>query len=132
MATELAITVPAFLALLALVFLGGQMGFAEEGVQSAADEAARRASIARDAGTARSAAQDAAYSALEEEGLGCVSREVAVDTSAFAAPVGTPGMVQVTVTCTVDGSSVWLPSGSGIRTLTATTTSPLDSHRGRG
>ncbi len=132
MTTELAITVPAFLALLALVIFGGWVSFADEGVQSAADEAARAASIARDAGTARAAAQSAAYSTLEEEGLGCISQEVTVDTSAFAAPVGTPGTVQVTVTCTVDGSGLWLPPGSGVRTLSATTTSPLDSHRGRG
>src|SRR5699024_590640 len=69
MTTELAITVPAFLALLALVIFGGWVSFADEGVQSAADEAARAASIARDAGTARAAAQSAAYSTLEEEGL---------------------------------------------------------------
>lgn len=128
---EAVILIPAFLLFVALVIAGGRVAMARQGVQTAAAEAARQASIARTAGEATAKAQAGAQQTLADQQLQCRSSSVVTDTSGFTAPVGTPASVSATVTCEVDLAGVAIPGLPGSLTITATFQSPLDTFRGR-
>ena len=128
---EAVILIPAFLLFVALVIAAGRVAVARQGVQTAAAEAARQASIARTAGEATAKAQAGAQQTLADQQLQCLSSSVVTDTSGFAAPVGTPASVSATVTCEVDLAGVAIPGLPGSLTITATFQSPLDTFRGR-
>lgn len=128
---EAAIGVPAFMLFVALIVFAGRVTIAHQGVQSAAADAARSASIARTQGGAQSAAITAAATSLANQQMNCVSTRVNVDTSGFASPVGTPAKVNATVTCDVNLSDLWLPGVPGSKAITATMSSPLDTYRER-
>ncbi len=89
-AIEAAIGVPAFLLFVALIIGAGRVAIARQAVEAAAAEAARSASIERTQTAAARAAGDAAAATLSNQQLQCLSTVVAVDTSGFAVPVGTP------------------------------------------
>ncbi len=129
---EFVVVAPALLALLGLLVMAGRVAIASNSVESAADEAARTASISRTASGARAAAEDGARRSLAEQGLQCSSVQVGVDTAGFAVPVGLPAQVHATVTCVVQLSDLALPGFPGSRTVTATAVSPLDTYRERG
>jgi len=129
---EFVVVAPALLALLGLLVMAGRVAIASNSVESAADEAARSASISRTASGARAEAEDGARRSLAEQGLQCSSVEVDVDTAGFAVPVGLPAQVHATVTCVVRLSDLALPGFPGSRTVTATAVSPLDTYRERG
>ncbi len=128
---EAVILAPAFMLFVALIFMAGRMTIAQQSVESAANAAARSASIERSAGAADGAARSAATSTLNNQGLTCVSTSVVVDTSGFSVPVGTPAEVEARVSCAVKLSDLGLPGVPGSRTVTATVVSPLDTYRGR-
>lgn len=128
---EAVILIPAFLLFVALVIAAGRVAVARQGVQTAAAEAARQASIARTAGEAITKAQAGARQTLADQQLQCLSSSVVTDTSGFAAPVGTPASVSATVTCQVDLAGVAIPGLPGSLTITASFQSPLDTFRGR-
>ena len=128
---EAVILIPAFLLFVALVIAAGRVAVARQGVQTAAAEAARQASIARTAGEATAKAQTGAQQTLADQQLQCLSSSVVTDTSGFAAPVGTPASVSATVTCQVDLAGVAIPGLPGSLTITASFQSPLDTFRGR-
>jgi Flp pilus assembly protein TadG len=129
---EFVVVAPALLALLGLLVMAGRVAIASNSVESAADEAARSASISRTATGARAAAADGARRALAEQGLQCSSVQVDVDTGGFGVPVGLPAQVRATVTCVVRLSDLALPGFPGSRTVSATAVSPLDTYRERG
>lgn len=128
---EAVILVPAFLLFVALVIAAGRVAIARQGVQAAAAEAARQASIARTAGEANAKAQAGAQQTLTDQQLRCLSSSVTTDTSGFAAPVGMPASVSATVTCEVDLAGVVIPGLPGSLAITASFQSPLDTFRGR-
>ncbi|GAA5029613.1 TadE/TadG family type IV pilus assembly protein [Actinopolymorpha pittospori] len=130
-AIEAAIGVPAFLLFIAMIIAAGRFAIAHQAVQAAAADAARAASISRTQGAADSAATSGASSSLANQKLQCVSKKVSVDTSGFAAPVGTPATVTATVTCVVNLSDVAIPGLPGHQTISATMASPLDTYRER-
>ena len=130
-AVEAAVGVPAFLLFVAVIIAAGRVAIAHQAVESAAADAARSASISRTQGEADSAATSGASSSLANQKLQCVSRKVSVDTSGFAAPVGTPATVTATVTCVVNLSDVTIPGLPGSMTIDATVDSPLDTYRER-
>lgn len=125
------LAVPA-MALVALVVVGGRQAIARDAVQAAAAEAARAASISRTADQAQSAAESGVSAILATEELECAPRSVDLDTSGFAAPVGTPALVRATVTCDVALTDLSLLPVPGAITVTATMSSPLDTYRSRG
>ncbi|MBT0773241.1 pilus assembly protein [Kineosporia sp. J2-2] len=131
MTLEFVVVVPGLLLVLSLVIFGGRLALAHQAVEAAAAEAARTASIARQASTAAGDARAAAQNTLDEERLRCSSTTTSVDTSGFAAPVGTAATVSATVTCVVNLSDLALPGLPGSRTVTATGDSPLDTYRER-
>lgn len=130
-AIEAAIGVPAFLLFVALIIGAGRVAIARQAVEAAAAEAARSASIERTQSAAARAAADAAAATLSNQQLQCLSTVVAVDTSGFAVPVGTPASVSATVTCVVNLGDISVPGLPGSLTISETVSSPLDTYRGR-
>jgi Flp pilus assembly protein TadG len=128
---EAVIGIPAFMLFVALIIFAGRVAIAHQGVQSAAADAARSASIARTQGAAQTAGNTAATTSLANQHVNCVTTTVSVDTSGFASPVGTPARVNATVTCHVDLSDLLLPGVPGSKAITATMLSPLDTYRER-
>ncbi len=128
---ELVILAPTLLLFLLLAIYAGRVAMARQSVHAAAADAARSASIARTEGAAAGNARAAADATLAAEGLRCQATQVDVDISAFGAPVGVPGTVAATVSCTVDLTDLTVPGVPGSRQLTATVASPLDTYRER-
>jgi len=128
---EAVIGVPAFMLFVALIVFAGRVAIAHQGVQSAAADAARSASIARTQGGAQTEGNTAAATSLANQHVNCVTTTVSVDTSGFASPVGTPAKVSATVTCDVNLSDLFLPGVPGSKAITATMSSPLDTYRER-
>lgn len=131
MTLEFVVIAPAILAILALLIVAGRVMLAGNAVAQAADEAARSASIARTATQARSQAESATAAALARQGLQCSSTQVSIDVGGFSVPVGQAADVSATITCQVQLSDLSLPGFPGSRTVTATSTSPLDTYRAR-
>jgi len=130
-AIEAAIGVPAFALLVGLIIFGGRTASAHQALQSAAADAARSASLARDAQTARTDAREAAMASITNQQIGCSSVDVTVDTSDFAKQPGVPGSVEVTISCRLDLSDLAIPGVPGARVLSATMSSPIDTWRER-
>jgi hypothetical protein len=143
---EVAVLAPAFIALMVLAGVAGRTAVGAEAIQAAAHDAARAASISRDAGTGRDAAVAAAGKQLDWQGLDCVgppsfdfTGSVAGSPTtferAYAADPGQPAAVSVQVSCTVSFADIHLSSVPGMpagRLVSARFTSPLDSYRSRG
>ena len=128
---EAVIGVPAFMLFVGLVVFAGRMAIANQAVGAAANEGARAASISRTRAQAGEVARTAAETALTNQHVNCRSTTVTVDTTGFAAPVGTPASVEATVSCLVNLSDLSVPGIPGTRTVTATMSSPLDTYRER-
>lgn len=128
---EAAVGLPAFLLFVALIIGAGRVAIARQGVEAAAAEAARSASIERTQAGATHAADGAAAATLANQHLPCVTTQISVDTSGFAVPVGTPATVTATVTCVVNLADISVPGLPGTLSISATMGSPLDTYRGR-
>ncbi|MFC9931680.1 TadE family protein [Streptomyces sp. NPDC127190] len=131
-AIEAAIVLPALIMFLCLAIAGGRIVTSGSKIDSAAEDAAREASIHRTAAAAQSAAQSAAAESLSDQGIKCASTSVHINTGGLSVPVGQVGTVTVTVTCTVNLSDLLLPGVPGAKTLTSTATSVVDQYRQRG
>jgi len=127
---EVVILAPALGLFLALIIAGGRIAVAHQAVEASAAGAARSASIARTQGQAQAVASAAALRSLADQATRCVSTQVTLDATGFAAPVGTPASVGATVTCQVDLAGL-LPGLPGSMSITATVRSPLDTYRER-
>lgn len=130
-ALELVVIAPALLLIVAVLVYAGRVAIARQAVQQAADDAAREASIAVNAGTAQTDAHDTAVATLGQQGLSCSRTAVSVDTSAFNAPAGTPATVTATVTCVVALRDLAVPGLPGTHAVRATGVSVLDTYRQR-
>lgn len=128
-AVEAVVGVPAFVLFVGLIICGGRVAITHESLQSAAAEAARSASIARDARTASADAHEAANTSVTNQNIRCDQIDVRVDTTDFAKLVGQSGLVTVTVSCRLDLSDLSVPGVPGSRLLTATMSSPIDTWR---
>lgn len=128
---EAVIGVPAFLLFVGLIIFAGRVAIAHQVVESAAAAAARSASIARTQQAAIADAQTTAAGSLTDQDVHCVTQQVHVDTTGFAAPVGTPAKVTASVSCVVDLADLAVPGVPGTRTITATMSSPIDTYRER-
>lgn len=128
---EMAIIMPLFVALFVAVVVMGRTANAMSAVELAAYDAARTASLARDATTASTLAQAAAEASLSLQGHSCAQLHVFVDTSGFGAAVGEPASVQVEVSCVVSYADISLPGVPANRTVSTGFVSPLDQYRTR-
>lgn len=128
---ELLVLAPALLLTIAAAAIGMRIEIAGGAVEAASYDAARAASISRDAGTAYTNAFTSAQSTLSQQGLHCSRLTVTVDTSGFSVPVGQPANVVASVTCVVNLSDITAPGMPGSKTMTSTSISPLDRYRAR-
>ncbi|KAB1932577.1 pilus assembly protein [Micromonospora sp. ALFpr18c] len=142
---EVAVLAPAFIALMVLAGVAGRSAVAAESIETAAHDAARAASISRNADTARDAARNAAEKQLDWSGLACanpldltftgsVAGTAASFDDAFSSPVGVDATVTVQISCLVSFTDISLDVLPGMPTdnlITAKFTSPLDRYRSR-
>ncbi|MBL6276884.1 pilus assembly protein [Micromonospora fiedleri] len=143
---EVAVLAPAFVALMVLAGVAGRTAVANEALEAAAHDAARAASISRDATTARQEAREAARQQLDWRGVACtgapqitfrgtVGGRSTTFNAAFRSRVGQDASVTVELACTVSYQDIRLPvlknMPAGSR-ITASFTSPLDRYRSRG
>ncbi|MGW7243889.1 TadE/TadG family type IV pilus assembly protein [Streptomyces sp. NPDC054804] len=131
-AIEAAIILPALIMFLCMALAGGRIVTSGAKIDSAAEDAAREASIHRTADAAQSAARAAAAESLNDQGITCASTSVSINTSGLSVPVGQVGTVTATVVCTVDLSDLLLPGVPGSKTMSSTATSVVDQYRQRG
>ncbi|MGN9763843.1 TadE/TadG family type IV pilus assembly protein [Micromonospora sp. SD12] len=143
---EVAVLAPAFIALIVLAGVAGRTAVAAEAIDAAAHDAARAASISRDARTARAEARDAARRQLDWRGLNCAGApEVTFSgavrgaptsfDAAFRSPAGQDASVTVRIACTVSYGDLRLsvlPGMTASKRVSASFTSPLDRYRSRG
>ena len=130
-AVELVILAPVLIAMIAFAVMAMRIEVANESIDSAAHDAARAASISRNATDAQNAATTAANTTLADDGLNCMKLTVTVTTDGFSVPVGQLGLVTANVTCIVDLSDLAIPGLPGSRTLSSTFTSDIDRYGGR-
>ena len=125
--TEFAVAVTAFLtAFMLLVVFAGRVASAENSVRSAAQEAARAASLTGNPTSADTAARQTVAANLATAGLAC-SRGLVVDVDlANFAPGGT---VAVAVTCTASFSDVAPLAVPGTHTFQGVAVEVIDRHR---
>ncbi len=126
-ATEFAIVMAAvLLGFVALAVYGGRVVQAENDVRSAAQEAARAASLEGTPAAADAAARSVAVANLSRSGVSCPTPVVAVDLARF----GPGGEVTVTITCTASFADVGSLGVAESRAFTATATEVVDRYRG--
>lgn len=130
-AIEAAIVTPLLVAFLCMAIAAGRLVISGGEIDSAAEDAARAASIERTYAAAQAAARTAAAESLRGQGIMCASRSVSVDAGGLNVPVGQVGYVTVTVRCTVTLSDLLLPGTPGAHTLTSHFTSVVDAYRSR-
>jgi len=121
---ELVILTPVVVVLLLLVAAFGRYAYSRQLVEQASAAAARAASLSTTAGQARDRALAAAAGSLADAGLSCARMNAAVDTGGFRRG----GTVTVTLSCTADLSDLTLSGVPGSMTLTAASSSVLDSY----
>ena len=117
---------PAFLLLIAMIIGAGRIALAHQAVEAAAADAARSASIARTQSQANADASAAATANLANR-RAMLLQPGHLDTSGFAAPVGTPASSR-DLDLRRDPSESRSP-GCQDRTIRVTMTSPIDSYR---
>ncbi|MQS16475.1 pilus assembly protein [Streptomyces kaniharaensis] len=110
---------------IALAFMAGRIALAGQAVDSAAEDAARDASIVRNPNAAASAAASAARQTLARQGLQCQG-DPSVSVSVSLGPTGTGGTVTATVVCDVALSDLAFPGAPGTHTIRSTFTSAID------
>ncbi|MDQ2727563.1 MAG: pilus assembly protein [Actinomycetota bacterium] len=123
MSVELVLlTVPLVIIMLFVVALG-RFSSARNQVDEAARDGARQASLYYRSGS-QATRQGAAMADLDLNGIDCANRVVAIDTSALRPG----GAVTVTVTCLVPLGDLVLLKVPGKRTVTASSTSVVDTY----
>jgi Flp pilus assembly protein TadG len=124
-ALELVTMTPVFLILVLLVVGFGRVTHARQMVEQAASAAARAATLQSSPAAATSAAEQEAHDTLSGAGISCRSFSADVDTSDFRPG----GQVTVSVRCTASLAGLVTAGFPGSKTLTASSSSPLEQHR---
>jgi Flp pilus assembly protein TadG len=124
-ALELVILVPFVIVMLLLVVGFGRVARGRQLVDQAAQAASRAASLSPTPISATEAAKDAAVQTLSGGGLSCATMSLELDTSRFHAG----GEVVARLTCRADLSGLAMAGMPGAVTLTASSTSPLETYR---
>lgn len=125
---ELIVVFPFLMAMVLLMVGFGRYTHGKQLVEQAAAAAARSAALATGPDQARDAAVREASDTLAGAGVSCEQMNVLVDTGQFRAG----GQVSVTVTCSANMSDLTVVGFPGSKTLTASSTAPLDQYRQYG
>lgn len=124
--TEMAVVMAVFFSTLMLLpVFAGRVAQAEGEVQSAAQEAARAATLTGDAGTADAVARQVAASNLQAAGVSCSTFNVTVNVSDFVPG----GYVAVAISCVADFGDLTSLGVPGSRTFTGQATEIIDVYR---
>lgn len=126
MTTELVLITPILLLLLGFVMFTGRLGGVQQQVLSAADEAARAASLRGDPDAARSAAMTTVEANLADAGVACRELTVDVDTDEFRRG----GHVTVALSCAIGLDDLAFTGLPGTRSYEASATEVIDLRRG--
>lgn len=122
---ELVVMIPVLVAFVLLAVGLGRVTHGRQLVNQAAAAAARAASLDSAPGQAAADARREAGDTLAQAGVSCRSMRVDVDVSAFHPG----GQVAVTVTCVTSLADLRLVGFPGAKTVTATSTAPLETYR---
>ncbi|MHB1927840.1 MAG: TadE/TadG family type IV pilus assembly protein [Acidimicrobiales bacterium] len=122
---ELVLLTPLLILVLVFVVALGRLASARMEVDSAAAQAARGASMARDPATAAALARSLATTSLAGHHLTCAPLSVSTDTAAFAPG----GWLAVRVSCTASLAGLSLLRLPGAQTITSRFVEPLDVYR---
>lgn len=124
---ELVLLTPVLVVLILLAVAFGRVADARIRVEDAAHHAARAATLTTSPGQAQEAARRAAAAALASSGAGCAAHTVRLEHDGLA-----PGTaVTARVSCRASLRDVAGTGLPGALTLTATSTSPVDTYRSR-
>jgi len=123
---ELTVATPLLVGLLLFVVLCGRLVEAQLDLDAAARSGARAASLARTVPAATADAEQAAMDTLAAHGVTCAQPSITVETGGLQPG----GAVTVTVSCVVPLADLALIGVPGTRTVSATSTSPVDRWRG--
>lgn len=126
---EVVVLIVGLFAVVMVLFYAGRTLLTYRDVTNAAYQAARDASIARNAGDAATTAQSTAETMLADTVLQCTPTTT-VDVSAFGTDPGQEGTLSVQVDCQVNVADLPLIGVSTVR-MSATSTSPIDTYRER-
>lgn len=125
-AAEMVLLTPLLMLFLFLIVAAGRLVQARLEVDSAAQQAARAASLARDPASAATDATATAQAALASQHITCDPLSVSPDLGDFVPG----GQVTVQVSCTVSLAGLAELRLGGAETLTSTSASPIDLYRG--
>ena len=121
---ELVLWTPVIALLLVVIVAVGRIVAAGSDATEAARDAARAASLQTSMPKAKQAAQQAARASFGEQGDTCQHLTVKVTGS-----VAPGGLVTVAVSCTTGLSDLAIPGAPGHRTLSSTSTAPIETTR---
>jgi Flp pilus assembly protein TadG len=126
--TELVLVTPLLVAFLFLLLASGRLVDAKSDVVSAANDAARVASLQTSLGEAQQEAQAAAEATLAGEGLNCQGG-VNVDLQVIGSGFSRGNVVEANISCDVDTSDLGLIGFGNVVTVTDHSREPIDTFR---
>jgi Flp pilus assembly protein TadG len=124
---ELVLWTPVIALLIVVIVAVGRIVAAGSDATGAARDAARAASLQTSMPKAKQAAQQAARASFGDQGDTCQRLSVKVTGS-----VAPGGLVTVAVSCTTSLSDLAIPGAPGHRTLSSTSTAPIETTRSGG
>jgi Flp pilus assembly protein TadG len=124
MAVEIVLLAPVMMAFMMLVVAGGRYVAVRGDIEAASRDAVRAATLERTAGAAQAAAEDTANAALQNAGR-CQGAVLSGD---FVAG----GTITVTISCDVSYDGLGLIGLPGSKTVTISSSAPIDQYRRTG
>lgn len=124
---ELVLWTPVLALLIVVIVAAGRIVAAGSDATEASRDAARAASLQTSMPAAKQAAQQAAQDSFEQQGDTCQKLKVHLTGS-----VAPGGLVTVSVSCRASLSDLAIPGAPGHRTLSATSTAPIETTRSVG
>lgn len=128
---NLILIAPVLALILGLLIAAGRIAGTENAMTAAAASAAREATLADDPWQARAAAGAAAASVLNQRGVSCGGMSLNVDAAALNNAPGVEGNVRVSVNCSVPLADLAVPGVPGVKPMTGSSVSPVDTYRDR-
>lgn len=123
---ETVLVVPLIIVLICFIVFVGRLTSAKNEITAASKDAARAATLERDAYSADHAARDIAAASLSRSGIDCSTLNVNVDTANF-----TPGgFVRVDIACTVSLAQISQLALPGDKTISSHAVEVVDRYRG--
>lgn len=124
---ELVLWTPVLALLIVVIVAAGRIVAASSDATEASRDAARAASLQTSMPNATQAAQQAARASFGGQGDTC--QKLSVKVTGNVAP---GGLVTVAVSCTTSLSDLAIPGAPGHRTLSSTSTAPIETTRSAG